>query len=629
MKKNLLPLFASLFAALALAVSLPALAANSPQAAELSFRTVRSLVSYTINEDGTFVEYRERAVKILEEKAVSWMKSASVSHSTSIQTADIVEAYTEKPDGRKIEAPKSNYQIEVNGGKGKDSPVYSDRTTVTVVFPDVAVGDTLVFTYRLTATQPLFPRHFSLMENFDRDDAYDDVRIRIDYPDSMWVQHRAHELTETRNTLENGRHLLEWVWKNPEPLRNKRKNYSAFDVEKEPGFSFSTFRNYVDIVNAYGERARPKAAVTERTKKLAEEISGDRTDTREIARALYDWVSVNISYAGNCIGLGAVVPRDMDFVLDNKMGDCKDHATLLQALLAAKGIRSSQALINSGSAYRLPTIPVVSMVNHVINYIPGLDLYVDSTSDSTPFGLLPFPAMDKPVLLVDSYRDGSKTPSLPPGTNDQTMKTVIHVQPDGSIKGEVQVALKGMYAAGARSRFRNMPKETEAEFVKNVFRSVQQNGDGIFSKDDAKERLDTFNYGATFEVKNVFSLPGAGAFPIAPVFYNMMPVAHYVGHAFEEVDEHEVACSNGRSAEEYTINFPKNMKIISVPANLKLKNDFLSYSASYVRKGNSLIVKRVFDDRTQGNLCAPAIFAAYKEFAQKVVPDLKAQVVYK
>ena len=34
--------------------------------------------------------------------------------------------------------------------------------------------------------------------------------------------------------------------------------------------------------------------------------------------------------------LPSFLPRDLTFVLDNKMGDCKDHATLLQALLAAK-----------------------------------------------------------------------------------------------------------------------------------------------------------------------------------------------------------------------------------------------------------------------------------------------------
>jgi transglutaminase-like putative cysteine protease len=51
------------------------------------------------------------------------------------------------------------------------------------------------------------------------------------------------------------------------------------------------------------------------------------------------------------VSLGRVVPNDAASVLHNKFGDCKDKATLMWALLAAKGISSEQALINLGNAY--------------------------------------------------------------------------------------------------------------------------------------------------------------------------------------------------------------------------------------------------------------------------------------
>ncbi|MGO4779545.1 transglutaminase family protein, partial [Lysobacter sp. 2RAB21] len=141
-----------------------------------------------------------------------------------------------------------------------------------------------------------------------------------------------------------------------------------YKVEDFPGYAFSTFRSYGQIAAAYGERALPKAAPTPRVRKLADEIAAGKKDQREVAKALYEWVSTNIQYAGNCIGLGAVVPRDQEFVLDNRIGDCKDHATLLQALLAAKNVPATQALINAGNVYQLPDIPVASSVNHVLNY---------------------------------------------------------------------------------------------------------------------------------------------------------------------------------------------------------------------------------------------------------------------
>lgn len=71
------------------------------------------------------------------------------------------------------------------------------------------------------------------------------------------------------------------------------------------------------------------------------------------------------------------------------------------------------------------------------------------------------------------------------------------------------------------------------------------------------------------------------------------------------------------------------MKILAVPDNMKIANDFLSYEAQYRLKGNVLTVKRVFDDKTKGNVCSPAVTAAYKAFAKKVVPNVRAQVVYR
>lgn len=115
-----------------------------------------------------------------------------------------------------------------------------------------------------------------------------------------------------------------------------------------------------------------------------------------------------------------MVPRDTAFVLENKIGDCKDYATLMQALMAARGIKSEQALINSGYSYKLPKVPLVMAVNHVINYVPSLNLFFDATATQMPFGILSPSVAGKPVLLVDNYVEGKMTPNFPPDFNTQS-----------------------------------------------------------------------------------------------------------------------------------------------------------------------------------------------------------------
>ncbi len=606
-----------------------AVCASTEKPLDLQFRYGHSYTSFVVQQDGTAVETREWSVTILKETAVEWAKQATVSYSTSAQKAEVIEAYTKKADGRRLDVSKDNYQIQINRGRGKDSPVYSDTTTLTVVFPDVAVGDTVVLSYRLVQTEPLFPGHFSVAQTFHKETAYDDVRVRFDYPAALWVQYGASGMTEKAKSEKGGRKLIEWTYANPRPVKSERRNYSVYNPEKETGYAFSTFKNYAEIATAYGARAAPKAAVTERIQKLADEIVKGKTDARDQARALYEWVATNITYAGNCVGIGAVVPRDLSFVLDNKMGDCKDHATLLQALLAARGIKSTQALVNAGSVYRLPKIPVVSTVNHVISYLPGLDLYLDSTSDSTPFGMLPFQCQDKPVLLMEGYREGAKTPVPPVGTNRQGMKSVMKIAPDGSATGTVEVIQKGENAIQMRAWARKMTKEWEDDLIKEVFRAQGMIGSGKFEKEDPTALIDTYRYKVDLSAEKYIKLPGAGAFYIYPPPGTASSIHEFLKDSMEPEKEADVVCSSRTATEEFVIELPVGMKVLSVPEDLKVANDFLTYEASYKLNGNVLTVKRSLDDRTRGNVCPPQVFVEYKKFGDQVMDNLKSPVLYK
>ena len=602
--------------------------AGEADAPELQTRFGHYHATYSLNADSTHVETHDWTTKILQERAVEGSKRASISYSTSIQKAEVLHAYTLKADGRRIDAPKSNFQLEVNSGKDKNAPVFSDITTLSVVFPEVAVGDTVAFAYKLTQVEAIFPGHFSVTNTFSKFHAYDDVKISVDAPASLWIQYAARQMAEKRSETA-GRVNLEWTLQNKNPAKSKRRDWSVYDIEQEPGFAVSTFKSYAQLAEAYGARARPKAVVTERIQKMAGELTRDIKTPREQAQALYDWVATNITYGGNCIGVGAVVPHDIAFILDNKMGDCKDHATLLQALLSAKGIESTQALVNAGSVFRLPKVPVVSNVNHVINYLPGLNLFVDSTSSGTPFGMLPDGDIGKPVLLVDDFKEGLTTPAPPLGSNRQHMKSTLQFQADGSVKGEIDVLVKGRYAVSNRAQARYLSKDQQDEFMKSMFSRMGSGGSGKISLDDAKQLIDTYHYRVKFDVQEMIQVPGPSALPISPLFPTEAPIYHFASAAALPDEDVETVCSSGYSVEEYIYQFPKNIKVLSVPQNMKIANDFLSYQATYHRKGNTLTVKRVMDDRTPGHICTPAIATAYKKFMNQVSKNLKAQVIYK
>lgn len=598
----------------------------SAQAQDQPFRYESFSVSYELRDDATYLARYSWQAKALTQPGLERVRQAYISHSASVEESKVVAAYTKKADGRQIDVPPGNFQLETNTGvSGK--PAFSDSVRTTIIYPDLAVGDSVFLEYTIDLKEAIYPGIFSVAEYFSRQQEYDKVTFQVVSPASMWAQFDSKDMKQTV-TEADGKRTVSWTYSNPKAVQSDRRNYSVFDPASVPNLSFSTFKTYGDIAEAYGSRARPKAAPTERVRKLADEIVQGKSGEREKTQALYEWVARNIAYAGNCIGIGAVVPRDQDFVLDNKMGDCKDHATLLQALLAAQGIASTQVLVNAGTMYKLPAIPVGSNVNHVFNYVPSLAMYMDSTSDSTPFGMLSVSVQGKPVLAVDGFKMGQITPGMKPGSNSQTMKTRIEFQADGSASGSVEVRLQGLFAAGTRAKFRDWPAKDQKKFVRETLRAYKISGDGAIAFDDPDPLKPEFTYTIQFTAKD-FLAPGGGVLPFAPIFWTPASVSAFLGQSLDADADVDVGCTNGKSVEEYTYVLSKTMRIVSLPKAVALKSPLVAYAEAYRQAGNVLTVSKSFDDQTPGPVCPPEVSRAYAKAVGQAQQAARTQVLFK
>lgn len=585
-------------------------------------------VAYVVNSDFTSTETRSWSLKVLNAQALEGAKTTTISHSTSVQKVEVLQALTQKADGRQIPVPKDNFQIHTSQGRDSGSPAFSDFSTVTVVFPELAVGDSTVLSYRIVQSEPIFPGHFVASDSFGKEMAVDDVRVSVEYPENLKARYAGRSMQQTEEALPEGRKRVVWQWSNPKAWLSDRRDYSVYDRQATVGAAFSTFESYQSIAEAYGQRALPKAQATERIRTLANEIVGGKSQPIDQAHAIFDWVSTKITYGGNCVGVGTVVPRDVDKVLDNRMGDCKDHATLLQALLAAKGIRSEQVLINAGNEYQLPVIPQVGAVNHVLNYLPDFNLYVDATAKHQPFGILPVQLRGKPVLHVDHWRDGAVTP-VPVPARRQVTESKLKLAADGSLSGAVKVRLQGDAAIGVRSWARQLPPERRPDTVRDMLRSIGLKGAGRLEFPDPTALVDEFELTVHFDhIENAVDMPGPGAFQVFP-FVGGTTVRQMVMDDDGEPARHDTACTSGVATEVYTIELPKGMKITGLPPSIKAASGVQSYEASYVQKGQTLLIRRQLDDRTPVAVCPPDISNQYMKLGRQIRSNLKAQVLFR
>jgi transglutaminase-like putative cysteine protease len=601
--------------------------AAEPEYADLKSRTTRLYISYHLNDDYTAEKITEIEVKALTDDMAKKLKRRHFSHSTSIEKLEVLDAYTLKSDGTKIPVPKDNYQVTINKGNGKAGAIFSDRTSVSIVYPDLEKGDSVYAKVKKVDTESMFPKQFSASYYYYSQTAYDDVKVKFDLPESLVFDYEIRGMKEKYYT-QGDRRIIELSYENKKPVKIDRDDFSVWDVSKEAGYALSTFPDYEAVAKAYGARALPKAKPTDKVKELAKEIINDEKDKKAKARLLYDWVATNISYAGNCIGVGAVVPHDTDFILDNRMGDCKDHATLLQALYAAVGIESTQALVNASSVYKLPRIPLVSSVNHVINYIPEWDQFVDSTSPSTPFDSLPKSDSDKPVLLVEGYKKGLKTPPTKVGANRQTLVTHMTIQNDGSVVGDVQIETKGLPAIVARKSFRHATDKQIDDWLKMMFSSDNKIGSASVDMDDPDPLLSEFKYSFNFKKPDFIPAKGAGGFYIIPPVMAPMSIYTILDYQNKDIEGYDVVCWSGYSVERMTYEFPDNMKIFATPDNMEISENYLSYKATYSLDGNQLNVVREIDDTTPGNVCSAELINKQRQTLIKISENLKSQVVY-
>ena len=534
------------------------LLAAEPEKLELQERYVQWREDYTVNDDYTVDYVQHFQLQVLSDNAAHRNKEYSFSYSTSIEKVDVEEAYTRKSDGRRIDVPKSNYQVTVNHGKGEGGPVFSDRTSMTIVYPELETGDSIVLTMR----------------------------------------------------------------------QSERVDFSAWEWESQAGFAISSFDSYENIARAYGARALTKAQPTHRVRELAAKIVGEENDSEKVARLLYDWVAANISYAGNCIGVGAVVPHDLDFILDNRMGDCKDHATLLQALYTSSGIKSVQALINSGSSYSLPSIPMVSSVNHVINYIPKFNHFIDSTNPDLPYDSLDISIQDKPVLLVEGYQEGLRTPPSEWQASGQKARTTLEIHLDGSASGKTAIALTGRPAIQARAIWRQLTQQQEQDWLNDMYSSATKKGSATIVRDDPKALTSTFSYSIDYKIPELIPAEGAGGTYLHSPGFSPLPVYAFVALGAETDISHDVACANGHSTEKIHYTFPANLRILAVPDDFSLQENHLTFQATYRLSGNTLEVARELQDQTPGNVCSVELTNAQRESRKKIAKNLKAQLVF-
>jgi hypothetical protein len=609
--------------ALLILLTLVPSSALAEQPYEPAISVERFVDKFIVNMDGSYRQTLEVAYRIETPQAVASEGTQRVSYPSSRETIESVEAWIIQPDGTKIIVPPESIRTQ-DEDTGDGSSKFSDTKYKVIVFPQVHVGSRLYWKSESFVHTPLFPGQFfqdtTMSPHFRV--AHWELDITLPPGEALYVEKRGVEGGLESRTVDGD--YYRFTYERPTVVPPDEATVSEDDYADL--LRVSTLPDVLAVGTLYHVNAAPKAAVTDRIQALAQKLTTGLTGEREKARALYDWVSANIRYVGVYLGNGGYVPHSAEEVLAHEYGDCKDHTVLLEALLAAAGIDSVPALINTDASYTLPKVGSLGF-NHVITYLPSMDLYVDSTARFAPFGVLPFADADKPVALTSLGRLG-RTPRMRADVNVTRTKEALVIHSDGTINGTSMATESGTYEISSRSwRFTDRASP-ETQVVKGLLSRFGETGSGSISYVDPEDIEKPYWIEGRFQLDPVANIPGRGAMRI-PVGLAPGRLAAIASNK-TTISEHQQSwpCTSLTLNETYSIQFPSNVSITSIPDGVAYRDDQITFQSTYRRVGGKVLVERTLVVQRPSQVCTAEDLEHWRAFHLKLQRDLRAQIFY-
>jgi hypothetical protein len=465
------------------------------------------------------------------------------------------------------------------------------------------------FELRRRSIAPLFPGNFARRFDLGPHANIEAADIAISMPASMHLAIDPHGLADAGMIRQGQRLRHSWQW------RAQGSGDVWLDV--------STFPDYPALGQAFAARARQSPSPE--TDALAHRLIADVTDRPEQARRLYEWVATNIRYVDVQVGQGRVVPHPVAQILRNRYGDCKDHAALLQALLAAAGIASEPTLISSSHGDELPPVATMAVIDHVILYIPEFRLYLDSTSPFAAFGTLPFSDTGKPVVIADPQGSRvGRTPHLSGSATEVAIRTEVTIDENGAERGQTDTSATGPAATALKETAVDLSIEGPTEAASRMLRANGTPGNGATSYPDPYVHTPDFTVKATYSTGGPI-LSRAAIWLQIPI--GLPQVSRY-GALFVSLrgGTGGHVCYAGHQTEDLRLNLPPWARATAVPRDVEVSGGPLSYRATYRMQRGTILVHRELALDVDRPICSEAEYHALLPVLSAIKQDLESGV---
>jgi tetratricopeptide (TPR) repeat protein len=563
------------------------LAKRAAPAGGLARRSLVDLQVTTVFPNGLAARFHQVVYQPLTEAAAAEAREYGFVYETDSEAVQMRAARVYRKDGQIDEA------IESGAGAMADDPsmaMYTSARSYYVHFPRLEPGDVVELQYRV---EDVAPRN-----------AFADYFGEIVYMQSAEPVARSEYvlITPKTRTLHFNEPRVPGLTRTVEEKGDERIfHFTALDVPEvkqealQPPWTevlghvhVSTYTSWDEMGHWYWGLIKDQLVPDDEVKRRAEALTKGLKDDRAKVRAVYDYVVQETRYVALEFGIHGFKPYRAAQIFARGFGDCKDKATLIVTMLSALGIKATPVVVRTGNKGDIEAAPAsLAPFDHMIAYVPSMDLYLDGTAEYT--GSTELPAMDRGAIALQVNEGNAKLVRLPdpPASESVSVHKVDAVLgADGAAQLDWRAAVSGVEASEWRVRFH--ADATRKQRVQAMMASILP-GSEVTAVDagnfeDVEQKVGLHVHG---KVPQFARAEGDGL--MVPLGRKEHMVRDYASLASRKLDVRLYA--QWTQEDDWTVKLPPGAKVTRAPQASTGSSPFGTFAVNVESSGSSLHVK--------------------------------------
>jgi tetratricopeptide (TPR) repeat protein len=575
----------------------------------------RSLVDLQVTSvfaNGLASRFHQVVYQPLTDAAAAESREYGFEYETDSQTVQLRAARVYRKDGSVDEA------VESGAGSMADDPTLAIYTTARryyVRFPRLEPGDVVELQYRVedVAQRNAFADYFGEVVYMQSTEPVAHAEYVLMTPKSRAFNFNEPRVPGVQRSVED--HGSERVYR-----------FIARDVpamEREPQqppwpevlghVHVSTYRSWEEMGRWYWGLVRDQFVPDDEVRRRAEALTvGVKGDAAKV-RAIYDYVVQKTRYVALEFGIHGYKPYRCAQIFARGFGDCKDKATLIVSMLGALGIKATPVIVRTGNKGDIETNPAsLAPFDHMIAYVPSLDLYLDGTAEYT--GSLELPAMDRGALALQVREGDAKLVHLPDPPASASVgghRLDVTLSADGAAQFDWRVDVTGVEAPEWRVRFH--AAATRKQRVQQALASILP-GSEVTAIETGD--LEDIEQNVTMRVRGKmqrFARAEGDALNV-PLGRKEHMIRDYAPLTTRKLDVRLPA--RWTEEDEWIVHLPAGAKVKNAPLPVKGSSSFGSYAVDVETSGALLRVKTTI--ALAATRIAAAQYPAFRAWCEEV-----------